>query len=102
MANIAKERKIKSENLWLPAIPENIYVSELRRKYNIETENRKIEPVIGEFDDPYNQRQGVKTIDINNGGNTVVYGNAESGKETLLSTMIYDLISTHMKSIYIY
>ena len=95
MANIAKERKIKSENLWLPAIPENIYVSELRRKYNIETENRKIEPVIGEFDDPYNQRQGVKTIDINNGGNTVVYGNAESGKETLLSTMIYDLISTH-------
>lgn len=28
-------------------------------------------------------------------GNVVIYGNAESGRETLLSTMVYDLITTH-------
>ena len=95
MTNIAKERNIKTESLWLPAIPENIYLSALRRKYNVSIDKRKINPVIGEFDDPYNQRQGVKTIDLNDEGNTIIYGNAESGKETLLSTMIYDLISTH-------
>ena len=34
-------------------------------------------------------------MNLSNGGNTIIFGNAESGKETLISTMIYDLITTY-------
>lgn len=44
---------------------------------------------------PYNQRQGPVEIDFKKQGNVIVYGNAESGKETFISTMVYDIISTY-------
>jgi len=93
--NMAKQEGINMKNLWLDDIPETIYVKQLRKKYGVNVKENSIIPVIGEYDDPNNQRQGIVTIDLLEQGNTIIYGNAESGKETLLSTMIYDLITTH-------
>ena len=93
--NLAKINNIKEEQLWLDTIPETIYIKQLREKYKIQTKENEIDPVIGEYDDPFNQRQGVVTLDISKEGNTIIYGNADSGKETLLSTIIYDTITTH-------
>ena len=95
LSEIAKQNNIKTENLWLDNIDENIFVRDIKKKYKIKSEKNIIQAVIGEFDDPYNQRQGIVNISLSSQGNTVVYGNAESGKETLLSTMIYDLITTY-------
>jgi len=95
LSNIAKQNNIKVDNLWLDNIDENIFLADIKKKYNIRKEKNIIQAVIGEFDDPYNQRQGIVNINLSNHGNTVIYGNAESGKETLLSTMIYDLITTY-------
>ena len=95
LSEIAKQNHIKAENLWLDNIDENIFVSDIKKKYKIKNEKNTIQAVIGEFDDPYNQRQGIVSMNLSNQGNTVIYGNAESGKETLLSTMIYDLITTY-------
>ena len=92
---LAKEENIKTNQLWLDNIPETIYINDLKKKYNIKKQENIISPVIGEFDDPYNQRQGIVRLNLSNDGNTIIYGNAESGKETLLSTLIYDLISTY-------
>ena len=34
-------------------------------------------------------------MNLSQGGNTIIYGSADSGKETLLTTMVYDIITTH-------
>lgn len=67
----------------------------IKKKYNIQKKENEVIPVVGEYDDPYNQRQGPVKIDFKKQGNVIVYGNAESGKETFISTMVYDIISTY-------
>ena len=93
--DLAKMNNIKADSLWLENIPETIYIEDTTKKYAFKAEKNKINPVIGEYDDPYNQRQGIVNLDLSNQGNTIIYGNAESGKETLLSTIVYDSMTTH-------
>lgn len=95
MYELAQREHIQSNQLWLDSIPENIYIRNLRKKYNTKDKRNRISPVIGEYDDPFNQRQGIVNLNLSSGGNTIVYGNADSGKETLLSTIVYDIITTH-------
>ena len=96
MSNLAKEEHIKTQNLWLDEIPKNIYIDKLKKKYQVKNEyDGQICCVIGEYDDPYNQKQGIVKLDFTADGNTIIYGNAESGKETLLSTITYDLMQTY-------
>jgi len=90
---VAENIEIKTTNLWKESIPEDIYIEELKEKYRFKRIKNEIQPVIGEYDDPSNQHQDIIKLDISN--NVVIYGNAESGKETLVSTMIYDLITTY-------
>ena len=92
---LAEEKKIKENSLWLENIPETIFLKDIKKKYHINKEENGIVSIIGEYDDPFNQRQGIVKMNLTNGGNTIIFGNAESGKETLISTMIYDLISTY-------
>ena len=94
LAEIVKQTDIKTERLWLDPIPETIYLEDLKKKYKVKKEENAIIPVIGELDDPNNQRQDILKLDIS-GGNTLIYGNAESGKETLLNTIIYESITSY-------
>lgn len=93
--DLSVKEQVKGKQLWLDNIPETIYIKDLRSKYNISEKSNCINPVIGEYDDPYNQSQGIVTINLSNEGNTIIYGNADSGKETLLSSIVYDVITTH-------
>lgn len=95
ISNLAKQEHIVEGKLWLDEIPETIYVRELKKKYNVKAERNVIAPIIGEYDDPANQNQGVVTINLSQEGNTLVYGSADSGKDELLSTLIFDLITSH-------
>lgn len=95
MDQLAKQENIHAKPLWLDNIPEIIYIEELRKKYKINKTKNVIKALIGEFDDPFNQRQGAVELDLSTQGNTVIYGNAESGKETLLSTIIYDIMTSY-------
>lgn len=92
---LAKQENIITEQLWMDDIPENIYIDKIRKKYNVKNTKNNISPVIGEFDDPFNQRQGVLNLNLSNDGNTIIFGNADSGKETLLSTIVYDTITNY-------
>ena len=95
ISDIAKEKGIQREKLWLDSIPENIYVDELKEKYNYKIKKDKLEVVVGEYDDPSNQKQGLLNIDFTNNGNLLIYGSAGSGKETMLSTIIYDSMKSY-------
>jgi len=93
--DLAKQEKVEAKQLWLDSIPETIYIEQLRKKYCVKSEVNNINPVIGEYDDPFNQRQEVLNLPLSRDGNTIIYGNADSGKETLLSTIVYDIITTN-------
>lgn len=95
LCKIAKEQGLKTKNLWLENISEDIYVKDIREKYRNEKNEHTLEAVVGEFDDPANQRQGIVKIDLLKKDNLIVFGNAKSGKETFLSTFIYDLITEY-------
>lgn len=95
MYELAKKEKIKTKPLWMPDIPEIIFINQLREKYHINKKQNVINPIIGEYDDPFNQRQGPVELNLSSQGNTIIYGNAESGKETLLSTIVYDIMTTY-------
>ena len=92
---LGKQQKIESQPLWLEDIPETIFVKDIRKKYHVKVEKNLINPVVGEYDDPSNQSQGVVELDFSKLGNTVIYGNAESGKETFLSTLVYDMVTAY-------
>ena len=92
---LGKNENIHLKPLWLENIPEIIMLGKTKEKYKIEKKENEVIPVIGEYDDPYNQRQGPVELDFKKQGNIIVYGNAESGKETLISTMVYDIITTY-------
>ncbi len=92
---VSNKLNVKSKTLWLPDISENTYVNDLRNKYKLKTKTPAIETVIGEYDAPSEQKQDLVKIDITKKENVIVFGNEKSGKETLFSTMIYDLITNY-------
>ena len=92
--NIAKEENYTPNKLWLDNIPEYIYLQDLKKKYNYQETTYNINPIIGEYDNPAEQMQGLLTLNITD-RNTLIYGMPDSGKETLLSTLIYSTITNH-------
>ncbi len=91
----AKKENVSIEQLWLDRIPDVIYIDKLKEKYKYVTQKNVINPIIGEYDDPDNQAQNVLTLPISSEGNTIIYGAAGTGKELMLSSIIYSCISTH-------
>ena len=92
---IAVDDNFVTKKLWLPALNKNISLTELLKKYPIpKAEGLSIKPVIGEYDAPAEQKQGLLTLDLLNDGNVLIYGTPGSGKENLISTIIYYLTAT--------
>ncbi len=93
--NLALRENIKTNCLWLNSIPEVIYYQNIVKKYNVQSKPYIIEPVIGEYDNPKNQEQGLVTLPLSFCGNTYIAGISGSGKNTLLETIVYSIITTH-------
>ena len=95
IVRVAKEENITIPQLWLDRIPDVIYVENLKKKYNYQIKEKSLELVIGEYDDPDNQRQNILTLPLSENGNTIIFGSSGSGKELMLSTIIYSAITTY-------
>lgn len=95
LQEIGRNENIEVRQLWLDAIPAMIFVDELKQKYNYQKEPFTINPVIGEYDAPKEQKQNVLTVPLSKSGNLLIYGAVGSGKENLVSTIIYSIISTY-------
>lgn len=91
----AKQENKYARRLWLPKIPAEIFVEELKKKYNYVPLLHNINPILGEFDDPNNQRQAILTLPLSENGSAIIYGSAGAGKELALTTMIYSIITDH-------
>ncbi len=92
---VANEENISIPQLWLDRIPNIIYIEDLKKKYNYQQKEDEIELVIGEYDDPDNQRQGILTLALSEVGNTIIFGSSGSGKELLLSSILYSAITSY-------
>jgi len=96
---LAEGENALARPLWLEPIPEFLHLDALRSKYAaMRTGVALLNPVIGEFDDPANQRQAAMTVPISAQGNTLIFGSAGSGKTTLLTTMLYSMMSDRTPS----
>ena len=95
ICGLASKENISPRTLWLESLPENIYLNQLREKYKYENSKNAINVVLGEYDDPSNQKQGIVDLNLMKKENIIVYGNVESGKETLISSLIYDSITKY-------
>ena len=95
LIEVAKKEGYENSQLWLDSIPEEVLYTNLRNAYNYEAKPYDIKPLIGVFDDPANQRQGPVNLDLVERGNTFISGIAGSGKSTLISTMLYSIVTNH-------
>lgn len=91
--NIGKKNNLNPKGLWLEPIPEYVFIEDLKKKYNYKPSPYFINPVIGEYDNPSEQQQGLLNIDISN--NTMIWGQVGSGKENLVSTIIWSCCFEH-------
>ena len=92
---IGTREHINNTDLWLPSIPAEIYLSEIIKKYNYQTNINQIEAIIGEMDDPEQQSQDILTVNFSTTGHMIILGATGSGKENLLMTIIYSICMSH-------
>lgn len=95
LVSLAKKEDIHVKKLWLNALPAHIFVDGLKEKYEYKKMDCNINPVIGEYDAPDLQKQGLLTMPITESGNWIIYGMAESGKDEFVNSLVYSCITTY-------
>lgn len=91
----AHNENINIAQLWLDRIPDFIYIENIKKKYEYKVLQNSIELVIGEYDDPDNQKQFLLKLSLSNDGNTIIFGSTGTGKEMLLSSLMYSAITNY-------
>ncbi|MEI7024792.1 type VII secretion protein EssC [Paenibacillus sp. y28] len=99
LAATAREERIQARTLWLDPIPELILWEDVCSRHQAHLAapagKGRLRPVIGEVDDPANQRQLPMLFPLSEEGNAIVYGSPGSGKTTFVSTLLYALMKEH-------
>lgn len=94
----------KQSPLWLPVLPEKMYLSQLEGyqeqifhhgKWKEQPAQWELKAMVGLCDDPENQFQMPLVLNFSEYGNHVVCGIGMSGKSTFLQTVIYSLIQSY-------
>ncbi len=95
----SKATGLVARQLWLAPIPALITVDGLATKYGSSfgelSRDFTLDPIVGEFDDPSRQRQGVLTLPLSEVGNALVYGTPDSGVECVLNEALYSIVRKH-------
>lgn len=92
--SLVKKENYVGRMLWLPNVKEVSYISELVKKYNHKPESYRFNIPIGEYDEPRRQEQGLLNIDLEK-GNIAIIGQTGSGKENLISTILWSSMIEH-------
>ena len=82
-----------SKKLWLDNIPNVILVDDIINKYNYTFNDKNIEAIVGEYDAPEKQEQGIISFNYIKDGNTIIYGNDGSENELLLNSIVYSTVN---------
>ena len=93
IVSLAERENLVTRNLWLDSLSPETYVDDLIEKYNINA--NEVTAIIGEYDDPANQYQDILKVELNEEGNTLIYGTSGTNRETMVSSMIYSLCTRY-------
>lgn len=92
--NISKKENFVKTQLWLPNIPAQIYINDIKKKYNHKANYMTFDTVIGEYDEPRKQLQNVLKVNLL-GGNIAMIGQMGSGTDELVSSILWSSITEH-------
>lgn len=95
LTQISIKEQLYPRPLWLPSLPKEIYLNNLIEKYHFQTKPYEFISIIGEYDEPENQKQDILTLNLTESGNILLYGITGSGKENQIMTMLYSLCLYH-------
>lgn len=85
----------RARKLWLDNIPDIILVNDIEKKYNVSFNSYDVTAILGEYDAPEKQEQGIVRYNYLKDGNTIIYGNDGIEREKLLDTIIYSTVKNH-------
>ena len=92
---LASQTGNKAKRLWLENIPPIILVDDIAKKYNVQAQEYEFKAIIGEYDAPEKQEQGILVYDYLNQGNTIIYGLDSSERELFLNSILYSTMINH-------
>ena len=92
---LASQTGKKAKKLWLENIPPIILVDDIAKKYNVQAQEYEFKAIIGEYDAPEKQEQGILVYDYLNQGNTIIYGLDSSERELFLNSILYSTMMNH-------
>ncbi|MCM1539158.1 MAG: type VII secretion protein EssC [bacterium] len=99
-----KEGYTHQMQLWMPPLPQTLYLNELKGYEAYEAQTGKwpqksgkwnLTVPVGLCDDPVNQAQFPLIVDFANGGHLAVCGTVVSGKSCFLQTLLFGLINRY-------
>lgn len=95
VCEVAAAQGKRAGRLWLNPLPPRISLDDLERRYGTERDDGALDAVVGEMDDPANQRQQLYKIDLAQAGNVLLYGGQSSGVDGLAGAMLYSLAKAY-------
>ena len=92
--SLSKKNSFILKDLWLPNIPEESFITTLIKQYSHTPTPYLYDIAIGQYDEPRKQEQGLLKINISK-GNIGIIGQTGSGKNQLVSTIIWSAMIEH-------
>lgn len=92
---VSRITKKVANRLWLENLSSVILVDDLIKKYNVSTNLYDVKAIIGEYDAPEKQEQGLIEYSFLKDGNTIIYGLDGSEREMLLNSIMYSSMIGH-------
>ena len=93
--DVANRENKRTRKLWLENIPNMIYYSDVLKKYHTEFDPNVLNVVVGEYDAPEIQKQGVLNLNMKEMDNILVYGNDGEEKEKFLNALLYSFVNQY-------
>lgn len=91
LANLAEKENIHIRPIWLEPIAKTIYYEDIIQNYNYMRKKDELEVIIGIYDDPVHQRQGLFNLSITNLGNIAIFESSGNGRNMILNIILYSL-----------
>lgn len=94
ISEYSKSQGIKPLQLWLPPLPKEIYLYDIDKRPGgfdgrvWQPCEEWLDPIIGMYDEPERQYQGILDLNIGANGHFILYGAPGTGKTTFLQTLI--------------
>ncbi len=96
IVSTAHELGLQAEPLWLPALSERITLDELQEPTEQgDGESASLAPLIGRYDAPAKQAQGVLRLPLADEGNALIYGSADAGAELVVRAALLSALRQH-------